>query len=301
MVRPSVNELWIQRESVWCEEANPFCLELDRDGKMEPMISDDLPVSSPTGGTQSFATPSCSGRSKGRQSTPPPPRSGVLQVTKERIAVLDLGILDIMKERELAYQRTRSAIDRIEALASGKRSGPVLEQQDAKAKGSILELPPGAVPRREPPSSVHQEKRESRKDLASAQTASSKKSACKENLDSKNSLGKISPSPNSVPSRSPNSVPSRKSFFAAHFDGNDHLQDVHCKNATKLPGSPFIQFPSTPITVQTQRSPRLSLPGAKRMHIPLRKVSTPSHPECFASSAAQLHERLLSRGILAIG
>lgn len=252
MVGPTVNELWLKRESKMREEANPFGFDIggEEEEEEEPTTPDILLASSSSSGSLRIAGRFRETEEKQRpkrQSTPPPPRSGVLLTARDNVVNLDQLISNIKQEREGAYQRARSAIDRLGALSTQPSSSDLVSerQRDSDANHQRSSLPSRTV---------------LCSDSASDSTATHQEQENRPTL--------LSASP---------MMPAKKKIAAL----------PSCSNVKKEVQVGYTKQPqASQVEGKTQRSLENLFPASEL-------------PRCFAQSAAQLHERLISRGILA--
>mmetsp|Transcript_94157 Transcript_94157/g.177066 ORF Transcript_94157/g.177066 Transcript_94157/m.177066 type:complete len:288 (+) Transcript_94157:85-948(+) len=274
MMRPTVNQLWVERELQWCEETNPFCFDLFDDDEEDPMAMECLLASG-------WKSP-CP--AVGQQHTPPAPRSGVLHSTKLHVAEFDQLLTDIKRERDGAYQRARSAIDRIGVRTSKTSADAVIDMQShSNIKDHRLSLPPGAISRSPSSINAHQAQQQRQMPMASAPS-----------LPAKISAGDLASSSAGIKSgRKADVLPSP----VARTNGDKNIAVL-----PPPPASPFTgrrdgqearpDFAATPRTPQIKGNPDwLSKPLFPASEL----------PRCFTQSAAHLHERLKSRGIFVTG
>mmetsp|Transcript_150388 Transcript_150388/g.273685 ORF Transcript_150388/g.273685 Transcript_150388/m.273685 type:complete len:286 (-) Transcript_150388:206-1063(-) len=155
--RQSLTDLWIQSESKWCEEANPFGLDMEEEessaegaqeaAKLGRSESAD-PGRFESGRTRADLRAQIqAGRSllqaRVRQleqeaSVQQSARSAARPVKQELICRLPIEdrIGEMKREREVAYQRFMSTVDRLGAIASDIRQ----RQRDCNATSRVSEL-----------------------------------------------------------------------------------------------------------------------------------------------------------------
>lgn len=112
---PSLSAMWIETESRWCEEANPFGFDIEDERETKPAGQSQEAAKA---STASWNAQLIGRRPLAKTGTP----SEYLSQLDRRITELDRRIADMKRARDVSYEHTRLTIDRLRAKSSLGRS-----------------------------------------------------------------------------------------------------------------------------------------------------------------------------------